>query len=67
MQSITFRIMSPQEGLDRKHQLEQSGLIQGYDFIWTYIPPDDVRPNSRTVIFHFRDPALATFYKLKWS
>ena len=66
MQSITFRIMSPQEGLDRKHQLEQTGLIQGYDFTWTYVPPDE-RSIYRTVIFHFRDPALATFYQLKWS
>jgi hypothetical protein len=58
--------MSPQAALERKAQLEQSGLIQGYDFTWTYIPPDE-RSINRTVIFHFRDPALATFYKLKWS
>jgi len=58
--------MSPQQGLDLKSQLEQSGLIQGYDFTWTYVPPNDTKPH-RTVIFHFRDPALATFYQLKWS
>jgi hypothetical protein len=58
--------MSPQQGLDLKSQLEQSGLIQGYDFTWTYVPPNDTKPH-RTVIFHFQDPALATFYQLKWS
>ena len=65
MHSITFN-MSPQQGLELKTQLEQSGLIQGYDFTWTYVPPIDTKPH-RTVIFHFRDPALATFYRLKWS
>jgi hypothetical protein len=40
------------------------------DFEWEYHPPvwdgfSTERPKQ--VIFSFRDPALATFYQLKWA
>lgn len=69
--------MNSQQGLEHKTELEESGLIQGHDFTWTYVPPGSAtwypdvsagsNNNGRTVIFWFRDPALATFYRLKWS
>ena len=57
--------------------LRSAGLVLDKDFTWCYIPKalDQVDPNDwsmfeknvRKVIIGFQDPALATFYQLKWS
>ena len=58
--------------LELRDQLQDSGLIQDQDFEWEYHQAeynsdsyDAVVP--RHVMFRFRDPALATFWQLKWS
>ena len=43
-----------------KNQLIRDGLIQGQDFEWAWLPMD------YTAHFDFVNPALATFYQLKW-
>ena len=57
--------------MDYVKQLRESGLTQGQDFEFWYVPyrfdafgGDE---DNRHVIFKFRDAATATFYKLKWS
>jgi hypothetical protein len=58
--------------LELRDQLQDSGLIQDQDFEWEYhqaeydnFSYEAVVP--RHVMFRFRDPALATFWQLKWS
>jgi hypothetical protein len=55
-----------------KHQLDLDGLIVNQDYEWRYQKP--VYNNFAwtgsevsTVTFTFKNPALATFYQLKWS
>jgi hypothetical protein len=57
--------------LELRDQLQDSGLIQNQDFEWEYhqavynnMSFEAVEP--RHVIVRFRDPALATFWRLKW-
>jgi hypothetical protein len=44
-----------------KNQLIRDGLIQGQDFEWAWLPM------VSTAHFDFVNPALATFYQLKWA
>ncbi len=61
----------PHEAIALKDQLLAAGLDQGTDFSWAYSSSEydnfsgDLR-NRRTV-FKFSDPAVATFYRLKWG
>lgn len=63
---------SGSRALEMVSQLRQSGLIIDQDFVWRFEKghgKDDsnmffVTPS---VTFEFQDPALATFYQLKWS
>ena len=51
-------------------ELRQSGLIQDRDFVWRYQKGNFADDNSfvpASVTFEFQDPALATFYQLKWG
>jgi hypothetical protein len=58
--------------LELRDQLQDSGLIQDQDFEWEY---HQAKYNNfyyeaetpRHVMFRFCDPALATFWQLKWS
>jgi hypothetical protein len=70
--SVVLHDLTPVQGIELKNRLIADGLIQEQDFIWSYMSPiwdnfsqDPVDP--RRVEFKFRDPALATFYQLKWS
>jgi hypothetical protein len=53
-----------------KDQLIQDGLVMDQDFKWTWITADynDVEGWTRQkhAEFEFRDPAMSTFYQLKW-
>ena len=56
--------------LELVDQLRQSGLVMGQDFVWQYQKSGYSEGNKHvpaSVTFEFRDPALATFYQLKWS
>ena len=59
----------PMEALERKQQLIIDGLAQDRDFVWAYRSSeyDGFTMNrDRHAVFAFRDPALASFYRLKW-
>jgi hypothetical protein len=56
--------------LDLVAELRQSGLVMNQDFEWRYQRSSYGEGNElvpASVTFEFRDPALATFYQLKWS
>jgi hypothetical protein len=53
-----------------KDQLVRDGLIMDADFEWEYHPAvwdGFTRKRQKHVMFSFRNPALATFYQLKWA
>jgi len=74
---VVFEGATASRGMGMAWTLRAAGLVLDQDFTWTYIPKalDPVDPNEwtmfekniRKVIIGFRDPALATFYQLKWS
>ena len=72
MNSITITKISAQEALALKSDLDQSGLVLNHDYTWRFQP---VKYNNdfsmyaveeSQVLFEFADPAMASFYKLKW-
>lgn len=52
-------------------QLRESGLVQGRDFEFCYVPyrydTFGGEEDCRHMVFEFGDAATATFYKLKWT
>ena len=61
-----------QEALALKYQLDADGLTINQDYTWVYQKPvynDFAWTNSEIshVTFTFRNPAMATFYQLKWA
>jgi len=72
MNSITITKISAQEAIALKADLEQSGLVLNHDYTWRFQP---VKYNNdfsmyaveeSQVLFEFADPAMASFFKLKW-
>ena len=72
---VVFDGVNSARGIEMAYALRSDGLVLDKDFIWTYIPKDSVVGLDETgyilsgkkVTIGFRDPALATFYQLKWS
>ena len=67
---ITIKHATPDKAIMLKYQLLQAGLIQGKDFEWSWAKlqdPNDWNPVIRVAHFDFVNPALATFYQLKWT
>ena len=69
---IRMERAGPDDGIRWSHELQTSGLVQDQDFVWRYVPAWDDNFGSydsspRAVIFSFDNPALATFYQLKWQ
>lgn len=68
---VVLQDVYPHVAIEYKNQLVASGLIQDKDFVWSYYSAEydnfshDVR--SRQTVFRFSDPALASFYQLKWG
>ena len=63
---------SPDDGIRWSRELQESGLVRDQDYVWRYQPSQYdnfglYNSAPRAVVFKFRDPALATFYKLKWQ
>jgi hypothetical protein len=61
-----------QQALAYKHQLDLDGLIVNKVYEWRYQKPvyDEFAWTDSEVshvTFTFRNPALATFYQLKWA
>lgn len=53
------------DALELKYELVNSGLVQDVDFSWMWYAPTIL--GKSLVEFNFKNPALATFYKLKWT
>lgn len=61
-----------QQAIEFKHQLDRDGLVLDRDYTWRYQKPvyDEFAwtdSEVSNVTFTFENPALASFYKLKWS
>lgn len=72
---VVFEDVGAVQGLELIAKLSLDGLVLHQDFTWRYMPSlnqyqlNDSKPfeeNVSRVIIGFRDPALATFYQLKW-
>jgi len=74
---LVFEGAAASRGMEMAWALRDAGLVIDKDFTWCYIPkaPEEPAPpewtmfekNVRKVIIGFQDPAIATFYQLKWS
>lgn len=73
---LVFEPAGPARGLELIARLSLDGLVLHQDFTWRYMPSlneyqlNESKPfekNVNRVIIGFRDPALATFYSLKWQ
>jgi hypothetical protein len=74
---VVFEDIGAVRGMEMAWALRDAGLVLDKDFTWCYIPKalDQVDPNDwtmfeknvRKVIIGFQDPAMATFYSLKWQ
>ncbi len=72
---VEFEDIGAARGMEMACALRDAGLVLDKDFTWAYIPkaPEEPAPpelfekNVRKVIIGFQDPAMATFYSLKWQ
>lgn len=58
------------QALNFKYNLQESGLQDGEDFVWGYRASeyDGFTMNRpRYAVYAFRDPAVASFFRLKWA
>jgi hypothetical protein len=58
--------------VDLKNQLLAAGLVLDRDFVWKYCQAhydndSHLAVTPKQVTFEFQDPAMATFYQLKWQ
>ena len=72
MHRIRIEHVGPIEAIELKNQLLKDGLSINQDFVWEYrqatYDNDGFTPvDSKQAIFSFFEPAMATFYQLKWS
>ena len=60
----------------RLQELNDHGLVYGQDYTWGYYPKTDsswdadanlVAGSDSYTEIEFQDPALATYYQLRWS
>ena len=73
---VVFEGATASRGLEMAWALARAGLILDKDFTWRYIPKDSVVGmdddgdyilTGKSVTIGFLDPAMATFYSLKWQ
>jgi hypothetical protein len=70
MNRVQLLDMEVLDALSLKSQLETAGLRINHDFEWAWHPRrwDGMTGDTPGFVeFVFRDPALATFYQLKWT
>ena len=61
--------------IEMAHALRGDGLVLNKDFTWAWMPKDSIVVggterwilDQKRVTIGFQDPAMATFYQLKWS
>ena len=70
MHTIRVHNIEVYDAIDLKYQLMQAGLVLDQDFEWAWITAEYDQftgwTRQKHAEFKFRDPALATFYQLKW-
>lgn len=72
MNIVTLTEISAYDALARKRDLDDAGLIFNQDYTWKYQPVKysswGCEPKDQSqVVFEFVNPALASFYQIKWS
>lgn len=70
MNCVTVTGIGAMTAVELKNSLLAAGLQQPQDFWWEYRPVDwqGLDPvTSSYVVFYFQDPAMATFYQLRWG
>ena len=72
LKKVIITNITAAEAMGLKADLDQSGLVVNADYTWRFQP---VKYNNdfsmyavenSQVLFEFADPAMASFYKLKW-
>jgi len=63
--AVIIKFLSATRALELKHELEKTGLVCDKDFTWAFHTAG--WPGKTHVEFNFTDPAMETFYKLKWT
>ena len=76
---VEFKNATSMRGIEIFHHLKADGLVQGEDFVWSFIPGKWItewksdpygygqKYQEKSVIVKFREPSMATFYALKWQ
>jgi len=68
---MKLTVSNIQQALAFKEQLLEHGLHHDVDYTWAYTPKQEDWMHgvlkSATVEFNFKDPQLATFFRLKWA
>lgn len=71
MNTIRIEVPSSPQAFVLKDELEAAGLVWNQDYRWKYKPANtnyDYENNiPASVEFIFTDPAVATYYRLKWT
>lgn len=71
MHSVIILHIAVYNAIDLKNRLIQDGLVMDQDFEWAWITAEWNATQGwirqKHAEFIFKDPALATFYQLKWS
>ena len=68
-ETVTIEDVDVAVAIERKYDLTGAGLRQDEDFVWGYRQSeyDGFTMNRpRHAVYAFRDPAMASFYRLKW-
>ena len=75
---VVFEGATAARGMEMAWALARAGLVLGKDFTWKYIPGEwkdewqseqghGQKFQEKSVVLMFQDPAMATFYSLKWQ
>lgn len=73
LNALTITNISAAEAIGLKMDLDRGGLVVEQDYTWRFQPVKytdgfSATPMSESqVVFEFTDPAMASFYKLKWA
>lgn len=62
--------IDPNDAIAHKTELLHDGLVMDVDFAWSYHQSKwstEYAVESKHAMFEFKNAALATFYKLKWT
>ena len=67
---VTVEDIDAGEAVDRRYDILETGLQDGKDFVWGFRRSeyDGFTMNRpRHAVYAFRDPAMASFFRLKWA